>query len=116
MEKSDLGDVQGHMLDFGIVRRLGESNLEESVDSRVSNDPVEGLQNVPLHLSEHLVIVKGAAHGLQFSYSRYSVLLVAILGGDEQSSTADELVMALVDDATGAVTVEEVDSEEKSLR
>jgi hypothetical protein len=116
MEKSDLGDVQGHVLDFGIVWRLRQSNLEESVDSGVSNDPVEGLQNVPLHLREHFVIVKGAAHGLELSYSWYSVLLVTILGSDEQGSTPNKLVVALVDNTAGAVTVEEVDGEEQCFR
>jgi hypothetical protein len=70
---------------------------------------------MPFHLSEHLVVVKGAAHGLELSYGWDAILLVTIFGSDEQGSTADELVVALVDNTAGAISVEEVDSKEKGL-
>jgi ABC-type Na+ transport system ATPase subunit NatA len=80
------------------------------------NNPVEGLQNVPLHLCEHLVVVQGATHGLQLSYSRYPVLLITVLGSNEEGGATDKLIVALVDDTAGAVAVEEVDSKKQSFR
>jgi hypothetical protein len=71
---------------------------------------------VPLHLGEHLVVVQRAAHGFEFSYSRYTVFLVPVLSSNEKGSTSDELVVALVHDTAGAVAVEKVDSEKQSLR
>lgn len=46
---------------------------------------------------------------------RHSILLVTILGGDEEGGTSDKLVMLLVDHSLGAVPVEEVDGEEQGL-
>lgn len=115
MEQGNLRNVKGHVLDFGVVGSFGECNLEEGVHGWVSNNPVQGLQNVPFHLSEHLVIVERAAHRLQLPNGGHAVLLVAILGGNEEGSTADKLVVTLVDDAAGAVAVEKVDSKEEGL-
>lgn len=71
---------------------------------------------MPLHLREHLVVIKRAAHGLELPYGRDTVFLVAILGSDEQSSTTNKLVVALVDDTARAVPIEKVYSEEQGLR
>ena len=81
----------------------------------MADHPVQGLQNVPFHLSEHLVIVERAAHRLQLPYGGYAVLLVTVLGGNEQGCAANELVVTLVDNAAGAVAVEEVDRQEEGL-
>jgi hypothetical protein len=70
---------------------------------------------VPLHLGEHLIVIQRAAHGLEFPYSRHTIFLVAVLSSNEEGSTSDELVVALVDDTTGAVAIEKVDGKEQSL-
>jgi hypothetical protein len=116
VEESDLGDVQSHVLNLSIVRSFREGDLEERIDGGVTDDPVEDLQNVPLHLSEHLIAVHLAAHGLQLPNGRDTVLLVTVLGGNEQGYAANELVMALSDNTAGAVAVEKVDSEEPRSR
>lgn len=70
---------------------------------------------MPLHLGEHVIIVERAAHRLEFPNGRDTLLSVAIFGSDEESSATDELVVAFVDHAAGAVAVKEVDSKVKSL-
>lgn len=116
MEEGDLGHVQGHVLDFSIVGGFREGDLEEGVDSGVPNNPIECLQNVPFHLSEHLVVVERTTHGLQLSNSGHPVFLVTVLSSDEKCSAADELVMALVHNTAGAVPIEKIDSKEQCLR
>ena len=81
----------------------------------MTDDPVEGLQNMPLHLGEHLIVVERAAHGLELPYGGHTVFLVAVLGSNEKSSAANKLVVTLVDHATGAVAIEQVNGEEESL-
>ena len=57
VEESDLGDVESHVLNFSVVRSFREGNLKKRIDCGVTDDPVEGLQDAPFHLSELLVIV-----------------------------------------------------------
>jgi hypothetical protein len=57
VEKSNLGDVESHVLNLNIVWSFRKGDLEEGIYCCVADHPVEGLQNVPFHLSEHLVIV-----------------------------------------------------------
>ena len=40
VEQCNFRDVKGHVLDLSVIGRCGESNLEESIHGRVSNDPV----------------------------------------------------------------------------
>lgn len=113
-----LGNVAGQVLELGVgVARgaLEQGNLDPGVDGRVSHDPVEGVEDVPLHLGEHGGIVEATAHGGELADEGDLVLLVAVLGGNKQGRAADELVMTLVDDATRAVAVEQVDGEEERL-
>ena len=41
---------------------LSECQLQKASDRRVTDDPVESLQDVPFHLSKHVIVVEGAAH------------------------------------------------------
>lgn len=116
MEESNLGNVQGHVLNLSIVWSLQECDLEEGIYAGVANDPVESLQNVPLHLGEHFVVIEGAAHGLELSNSGHTVFLVTVLGSNEERSAADQLVVTLVDHTAGAVSIEKVDGEEQGFR
>jgi hypothetical protein len=43
VEESNLGDVQSHVFNLGIVRSFRESDLKEGIDGGVTNHPVEGL-------------------------------------------------------------------------
>ena len=115
MEQGNLCNIQGHVLDFGVVWSFCKSDLEKGVDGGVSNCPVQGLQNVPLHLGEHLIIVERTTHRLQFPNRRYPIFLVAVLSGNEEGSAANELVVAFVDNTAGAVAVKKVDGKEKGL-
>ena len=82
----------------------------------MANGPAEGIEDMPLHLREHLFVVERAAHGLELADEGDALLLVAILGSDQEGCAADQLIVALVDDAARAVPVEKVDSQEEGLR
>lgn len=81
----------------------------------MTNGPLKGVENVHLHLSEHAGVVESAAHVVQFVDLRNTVLLVAILGSDEQGGAAHQLVVLLIHDSLRAVSVEKVNSKEESL-
>jgi len=104
------------VLELRVEGDLCESKLLEAGNGRVTDDPVQCCENMPFHLGEHVVIVERAAHRLELADCRYTLLAVAVLGSNEQSRAADELVVALVDDALRAVTVEQVDGEVECLR
>lgn len=113
--EGNLADVPCHVLHLHILVFLGQGDLQEAVDRRMTDPPVERVQHVPLHLCEHLLVVEVAAHGLQLPDGWHAILTVTVLGGDQEGGTADQLVVTLVDNALGAVPVEEVDGKEKGL-
>lgn len=113
--QGDLANVGRHVLNLSAVTLLGHNQLGEEVDRRVANVPVQGVEDVHLHLGKHARIVESATHVVKLVDLRYSVLLVAVLGGNEESSAADELIVLLVDDTLGAVPIEKVDGEEEGL-
>ena len=116
MVQRHLGDVRGHMLQLGIERNLCHSKLEKASDGGMADHPTESLQDMPFHLREHVVLVQGAAHGLELANGWDTVLAVTILSSNEQRRTADKLVVALVHHSAGAVTVEDVNGKMESLR
>lgn len=97
------------------VLLLDNNQLGEQVDGRGTDGPVEGVEDMHLHLSEHAGVVEATAHVAKLVYLRHPVLLVPVLGGNQESGTAHQLVVLLVDDTPGAVSVEEVDGKEQSL-
>lgn len=111
----DLADVGSHVLNLLVVPLLRDNELGEEVDGRVTNGPIESVENMHLHLGEHASIIKSTAHVVELVDLGNTVLLVAILGSDQQSSAANKLVVLLVHDPFRAVTVQEVDSEEQCL-
>lgn len=62
VEQGDLQDVESHVLDLRVVGLVEDGHLEEGIHCGVADRPTEGLQNVPLHLNEHVVVVETAAH------------------------------------------------------
>jgi hypothetical protein len=70
---------------------------------------------VPFHLGEHVLIVEIAAHGLQLPDQGNTFLSVPILGCNEKSSTSNQLIVALVNHTSRAISIEEVDGEEEGL-
>ena len=104
------------MLNLWIWSTFGDGKVQEARYSWVADHPIKSLKNVPLHLGEHVIVVKGAAHRLELLDGWNALLAVTVLGGDEEGCAANELVVALVDNAARAVPVEEVDGEEKSVR
>lgn len=113
--ESNLADVGGHVPDLTVVLLIGPDDGLEEVNGRVTDVPLESVENVHLHLCEHACIVEAAAHIVQFVDLRNTVFLVTILGSNEQSCTADQLVVLLIDDTLGAVSVEQVDGQEQRL-
>jgi hypothetical protein len=83
MVKGDLAEIGGHVLNFPVVTLLRNHQLREKVDSGVTNGPLEGVEDVHLHLGEHAGIVQAAAHVVEFVDLRNTVLLVTILRSDQ---------------------------------
>lgn len=69
------------MFNFRIVFFLLNGKVEETVNSRVTDDPIQSLQDMPFHLYEHVILVESAAHGLQLFDRWNTILPVAIFGG-----------------------------------
>lgn len=116
VEETDFQDIQRQVFNFRLVRGVHDSNLKEAVDSWVSDGPTQGLQDVPLHLNEHVIVIQRAAHRLQLPNGGHTILLVAILGSNEKSRTSNQLIMSLVNHTLGAVSVQEVDGQEQRGR
>lgn len=111
----NLAEVGRHVLNLLVISLLRHHELSKEVDGGVADGPVESVENVHLHLGEHSGVVESAAHVVKFVNLRDSILLVTILGSDEEGGTSDKLVMLLVHHSLGAVPVEKVDGEEQRL-
>ena len=116
VEETDFQDIQRQVFNFRLVRGVHDGNLKKAVDSWVSDGPTQGLQDVPLHLNEHVIVIQRAAHRLQFPNGGHTILLVAILGSNKKSGTSNQLIMSLVNHALGAVSVQEVYGQEQRGR
>lgn len=115
MVQGNLAQVGGHVLHLFVVLLFGNHELGEEVDSGVANGPLESVQDVHLHLRKHAGIVQAAAHVVELMNLRNPVLLVTILGCDEKSGAANELVVLLIHDSSRAVSVQQVDGQEQRL-
>ena len=116
MKESHLQDIQGEMLQFRVVRKIRQRDLQEAVHSRVTDSPTEGLQYMPLHLQEHVIVIERATHRLQLFDCWYVLFLVTVLGSNQERCTTDELVMALVHYSLRTVAIQEVDCQEQCRR
>lgn len=105
MVKGDLADVGGHVSNLPVVLFVCPNDGLEEVDGGMAYVPLESVEDVHLHLGEHARIVQTTAHVIQLVNLRNTVLLVSILGSNQQSCTADKLVVLLIDDTLGAVSV-----------
>lgn len=103
--EGNLAEVGRHVLDLDVVALLNDHELGEAVDSRMANSPLECIEDVHLHLGEHTRVIETTAHVVEFVDLGNTILLVTVLGGDEQCCAADKLVVVLVDDSLGAVAV-----------
>lgn len=110
--EGDLTNVSGHVSNFAVVLLVGPNDGLEEVDRGVANVPLEGIEDVHLHLGEHAGIVQTTAHIVQLVDLGNTVLLVAVLGSNQQRCAADKLVVLLIDDPLGAVSVKQVDGQE----
>ena len=81
----------------------------------MSNEPVNGLQNMPFHLGKHIVVIKCAAHGFEFLNRGYPVLTISIFCCYEQRTASYQLIVLFIDNTTRTVPIEEVDGQEKGL-
>lgn len=113
MEEGDLQDVHGEMLHFWVVGDIQQRDVQEAVNRRVPNGPTERLQNVPLHLEKHVIVVQRAAHRLQLPDRWDVLLLVTVFGRDEKGRTPHQLIMPLVHHPLRAVPVQEIDRQEQ---
>lgn len=112
MEHCDLRHVRSHILNLHIRREVFQCQLKEAIDGRMANDPLQGLQYMPLHLDKHALVVEITAHLLKLAYCRHVLFAVAVFGGYQQGGTTYKLIVPFVDDAARAVPVEEVHSQE----
>ena len=80
----------------------------------MANVPAKCLEDVQLHLYEQLSFVALVAHKLELADGGDAPLF-AVLGSDPEGRAADQLIVALVDDAARAIPVEEVDSQEEGF-
>lgn len=108
-EHGNLGDVTSHVCDFRIVGDVDESKLQEAVNCWMPDGPVKSLQYMPLHLSEHFVVVERAAHEFELPYGGHVLLAISVFGSNQQGSTTNQLIVSFVHDTPGAIPVEEVD-------
>lgn len=106
MKHGDFADITSHMFHLRVREGIVQGDLKKGIDSGMSDDPTKRLQYVPLHLSEHIVLVQRAAHGLQLLDGWDAVLAVSVFGGDQKSGAADQLVVALVDHSLRTVSIE----------
>jgi hypothetical protein len=60
----------------------------------MADTPFKSIQEVPLHLYEHLLFKQRAAHSFHFFNQGYTTLPLTVLGFDEQRCTANELIVA----------------------
>lgn len=82
--KGDLADVGGHVPDLTVVLLVGPDDGLEEVDGGVADIPLKGVENVHLHLGEHACVVETTAHVVQLIDLGHPVLLVPVLGSDQQ--------------------------------
>ena len=75
----------------------------------MSNEPVNGLQNMPFHLGEHIIVIECAAHGLELLNRGYSVLAISIFGRHEQRTASYQLVVLFIDNTARTIPIEEID-------
>ncbi|KFY69666.1 hypothetical protein V496_00072 [Pseudogymnoascus sp. VKM F-4515 (FW-2607)] len=68
----------------GLVDTKSLCGLKEAVDSGMADAPFKDIQDVPLCLYNHLLVIQRAALGMQLFNHGHAVLLVTVLGGDEQ--------------------------------
>ena len=86
--------------------------MKKIVNRRMSNKPVNGLQNMPFHLGEHIIVIECAAHGLELLNRGYSVLTISIFCRYEQRTASYQLVVLFIDNTARTVPIEEVDCQE----
>lgn len=109
----DLAEVGGHVPDLTVVLLVGPDDGLEEVDGRVADVPLEGVEDVHLHLGEHACVVQTTAHIVELVDLGDTVLLVAVLGSNQECCTADKLVVLLIDYPLGAVPIKQVDGQKQ---
>ena len=90
---------------------LCQSNLQETVDGGMADAPFKSIQEVPLHLYEHLLFKQRAAHSFQLFNQGYTTLALTVLGCDEQRYTANKLIVAFGNFTPRAISVSKVDGQ-----
>lgn len=113
--EGDLAEVGGHVPDLTVVLLVSPDDGLEEVDSGVADVPLQRVEDVHLHLGEHASVVQTTAHVVELVDLGDPVLLVTILGSDQEGCTADKLVVLLVDHPLRAVPVKQVDGQEEGF-
>lgn len=112
VEEGELHEEAGDVLGAGVLDGAGDAGkAQPGFGGRVPDDPLDGREDVTLHLDERLLIVRVGAHLDEFRQGWNAVLCVLELGGDPQRSAADELVVLLEDDALRDIAVDDVEGE-----
>ena len=116
VEKSHLTDIQRHTLSLRIIRHITESGVEEGVHGRMSNVPFQGLHDVAFHLDVHVLLVQTFTHSDELIDMRDLLATLVVLRCDEHCHTPDKLKVLLVYNSSGAISVEDIDGQEKGFR
>lgn len=102
------------MLVLGRVGK-GEEGSQPSFRCWVVDVPSNGGEDMALHLDKCGLLVRATAHLVELANKRNDLLGVLELGGDPKSSTANKLVVLLVDDASRHIAVDDVDCKVEDL-
>ena len=112
VEEGDFHDESSDALDLWVFEvSPGHVDPQPGFSGGVTEVPSDGREDVTFHLDEGRLVVRLAAHVAELADERDLVLAVFKLGGDPQSSASDQLVMLLVDDSLGDVSVDDVHGE-----
>lgn len=116
VEQSDLHEEARNVLDLHVLRnRTTTHQPKPSFGRRMSQGPLDGRQDVSLHLDESRLLVRIATDAGEVLHSGNALLGVFKLGGNPQSSTPNQLIVLDVDDPTRNVSVNDVERQIKRL-
>ena len=90
IEEGDLHEEASDVLGLGVLHdRVAAGETEPGLGGGVANDPLDGVENVVLHLDEGGLVVGLATNLGEVVHGGDAILCVLELCGDPKGSTAD---------------------------
>jgi len=114
MEQGDLHEETRNVLcrcvlNVATVAATGARETQPGLCSRVTDKPLERVQNVKLHLEESRRLVGILTQLDKILDGRRALLGVLELGSNPERSAPNKLVVLYIDDAAGDVAVDNVE-------